>query len=93
MTPEVMLVLLQELPRQSKVKGAYMYEGAAEANCDMLMLEISDLVRKWPERHRAIVGGILSGWKKCELAAHLGVSRRQVQRVAKKLREAVRHDR
>ena len=90
MTPEVMMVLLTELPRQSKVRGSYIYEGPAEANCDRLMLEISDLVRDWPERWRAIVGGIIAGWSKTDLAAHIGVSRRQVQRVSKKLREVMR---
>lgn len=84
------MVLLTELPRQSKVKGSYIYEGPAEANCDRLMLEISDSVRGWSERHRAIVGGILAGWSKTDLAVHIGVSRRQVQRVAKKLREVMR---
>jgi len=84
------MVLLTKLPRQSRVKGSYIYEGPAEANCDRLMLEISDLVRAWPERHRAIVGGILAGWSKTDLATYIGVSRRQVQRVAKKLREVMR---
>jgi hypothetical protein len=83
------MVLLSKLPRQTKVTGSLLWEPAGREDSGQLFSEIREIVAEWPELDRAIVGGILQGMGRGEVAAEVGVCRRTVHRVLRRLQKEI----
>lgn len=62
------------------------YQVVAPRDTCQLEVEIQDAVEEWPEAHRAIIGGLMHGMTRAEVAEYLGVSKRTVHRVVARLR-------